>query len=133
MIYYAISSAAGVVVRWGQAQDEAQALAQAHADEVVHTSAQPVPSRPSPAFQFNAQAWQWSDPRTPERQVADVWQQVRAQRDRTLAACDWTQLPDVPHTVQRAWQAYRQALRDITQQPDPFKIEWPEQPNGDVA
>jgi len=26
-----------------------------------------------------------------------------------------------------AWATYRQALRDITKQADPFKIEWPKQ------
>jgi hypothetical protein len=41
-----------------------------------------------------------------------------------LKDCDWTQLADSP-VNKTAWAAYRQALRDITAQSDPFNIEWP--------
>lgn len=39
---------------------------------------------------------------------------MRAERNRLLAASDWTQMPDSPLTdEQRAeWAVYRQALRD---------------------
>lgn len=53
------------------------------------------------------------------------------QRDMLLAACDWTQLPDVPLTDEQkiAWQAYRQALRDLPQTySDPDAVAWPEPP-----
>lgn len=53
---------------------------------------------------------------------------VRAQRDRLLASTDWTQLPDVPLPTKEAWAAYRQALRDITRQPDLSNISWPVPP-----
>ncbi len=56
-----------------------------------------------------------------------MWSDVRAERNALLAACDWTQLPDAPVDAS-AWAAYRQALRDITTQPDPFNITWPEEP-----
>jgi hypothetical protein len=50
------------------------------------------------------------------------------QRNQMLKDTDWTQVADSP--VDKAtWALYRQALRDITQQPDPFSITWPEQ-NG---
>lgn len=50
-------------------------------------------------------------------------------RDLKLSESDWTQLPDVPTTVKEKWAAYRQALRDIPQQPDfPQNIIWPDQP-----
>lgn len=55
------------------------------------------------------------------------WTSVRNQRNAKLAACDWTQLPDAPVDA-TAWAAYRQELRDITNQPDPFNIIWPEAP-----
>jgi len=45
--------------------------------------------------------------------------------DLRLANCDWTQLPDVPVDAD-AWSVYRQALRDVTTQADPFAIVWPE-------
>jgi len=51
---------------------------------------------------------------------------VRADRNKRLADCDWTQLPDAPvdHTE---WAAYRQDLRDVTSQKGfPWQITWPE-------
>jgi hypothetical protein len=58
------------------------------------------------------------------------WDNIRSQRNAKLAACDWTQLPDSPltNTQQLGWASYRQALRDITLQSDPFNIVWPEEP-----
>lgn len=56
------------------------------------------------------------------------WEQVRAERNRKLAESDWTQLPDAPVDV-AVWATYRQALRDITLQTDPFAIVWPEVPS----
>jgi|GEM_PF-5857482 len=57
-----------------------------------------------------------------------VWIKVRAERDRRLAACDWTQAPDAP--VDRlAWIAYRQALRDLPEATaDPRAPAWPDPP-----
>lgn len=53
---------------------------------------------------------------------------VRAERNRRLAACDWTQVADAP--VDKAvWATYRQALRDITAQPGfPLNVTWPAEP-----
>lgn len=56
------------------------------------------------------------------------WVEIRAKRDGMLAACDWTMVADAP-TDKVAWAAYRQALRDVPTQPDPFNITWPEPPN----
>lgn len=55
---------------------------------------------------------------------------IRDRRNKLLAACDWTQLPDSPlsNVAAAAWAEYRQALRDITDQADPFAIEWPVAP-----
>lgn len=53
----------------------------------------------------------------------------RAQRDRLLAATDWTQLSDVPQAIKDKYAAYRQALRDVPQQPGfPNNIQWPVKP-----
>ena len=53
---------------------------------------------------------------------------VRKQRNDLLAACDWTQVADAP-VDKEAWAAYRQALRDISEQPDfPLSVVWPEKP-----
>ena len=84
----------------------------------------PMPSRPTGHHIFDYSIKQWVDPRTPETE----WPLVRAERDRRLLASDWTQLPDVPLATKEAWTVYRQALRDITLQPDPFSITWPQPP-----
>ncbi len=56
---------------------------------------------------------------------------VRAERNRLLSACDWTQLADAPLTEpQKAdWTEYRQALRDVPDQVGfPQNITWPDEP-----
>ena len=73
------------------------------------------------------------EPLTPEEIEANTesqWAKIRNQRDTLLAACDWTQLPDVPLDTEQkqAWVVYRQALRDVTSQADPYNIEWPVAP-----
>lgn len=56
------------------------------------------------------------------------WDAVRSERDRRLAACDWTQVADAP-VDPVAWAAYRQELRDIPQDfNDPDLVVWPEEP-----
>lgn len=55
------------------------------------------------------------------------WKSVRDERNRKLYASDWTQLPDAPVDAS-VWAAYRQALRDVTNQSDPYAITWPEVP-----
>jgi len=53
---------------------------------------------------------------------------VRADRNKRLADCDWTQLVDST-ADKTAWAVYRQALRDISAQPGfPWNVSWPEQP-----
>jgi hypothetical protein len=55
---------------------------------------------------------------------------VRSERNRRLAACDWTQLADAP-VDNLAWAVYRQNLRDVPNQPGfPVTIIWPTQPEG---
>lgn len=52
------------------------------------------------------------------------------QRDKLLQESDWTQNRDVVLSNDAEWQAYRQALRDITQTFDPYveEIIWPNKP-----
>ena len=58
---------------------------------------------------------------------ADQWVLIRTERNRLLAECDWTQLADAP-VDPFAWITYREALRDITVQEDPFNLIWPVAP-----
>lgn len=53
---------------------------------------------------------------------------VRDTRNKKLAECDWTQLPDAP-VDHETWAAYRQDLRDVTAQAGfPWNIVWPTPP-----
>lgn len=83
-----------------------------------------IAAKPSEYCVFDYATKQWVDPRTAETE----WPVVRAERTRRLEASDWTQLPDVPIPTKEAWAVYRQALRDVTDQPDPFNIVWPTAP-----
>ena len=59
--------------------------------------------------------------------LARKWSNVRRNRDQLLKDSDFTQLEDSQKDKQ-AWKTYRVALRDITEQPDPDSITWPETP-----
>lgn len=66
---------------------------------------------------------------TPELAVFAV--SIRQRRDELLAETDWlfstTDRPE-PSNAQ-AWRDYRQALRDVSQQPGfPTNIQWPSKP-----
>jgi hypothetical protein len=59
---------------------------------------------------------------------AEQWRSIRADRNKRLADCDWTQLADAS-VDNLAWATYRQALRDLPQtQTDPFAMVWPTAP-----
>jgi hypothetical protein len=68
---------------------------------------------------------QWGTRLPTEEETAAKQIEVRADRNRRLSDCDWTQVADAP-VDQAAWQAYRQLLRDVTSQPGfPWDTEWP--------
>lgn len=81
-------------------------------------------AQPDHHSRWNWETRKWEDGRDP----AAAWATVRAERDSLLRASDWTQLPDVPETTRENLAPYRQALRDITDQSDPFNIVWPVAP-----
>ena len=60
--------------------------------------------------------------------VGAQWTVIRAERNKLLVESDWTQLPDAPVDA-AAWATYRQALRDVTDQANPFAIIWPQGPS----
>ena len=81
--------------------------------------------RPQPTREEIEAAWPLAERAAKEREV-------RAKRDRLLAACDWTQVNDAPVDAS-AWAAYRQALRDVPQQVSfPEAVEWPVAPDAGV-
>jgi len=58
------------------------------------------------------------------------WDEIRVLRNELLAESDWTGLIDSPIKGERLdeWKEYRAALRDVTNQQNPFFIVWPSQP-----
>lgn len=68
-----------------------------------------------------------------EKRKEVIAQQIRQQRDRLLAECDWRSLPDAPGDSD-AWLDYRQKLRDLTEQAGfPEKCDWPTLPEDEKA
>jgi hypothetical protein len=65
-----------------------------------------------------------------EIELNSKWSQIRFQRNKLLLECDWTQLVDTQLTSEKKieWQTYRQLLRDVTLQSDPYNIIWPDEP-----
>lgn len=75
-----------------------------------------------------SEAWQGE---VTVEEVPETADEIRARRDRLLAATDWAVLPDSPLDAQslEAVKTYRQALRDVPQQDGfPGTITWPEMP-----
>jgi hypothetical protein len=71
-------------------------------------------------FDYNQKTW-----------VADTKKalfEIKIKRDKLLFESDWTQMPDVVLSNKAEWATYRQELRDITTQSNPFNIIWPSKP-----
>jgi hypothetical protein len=81
-----------------------------------------VPDQPTEFHIFDKNIWEWV------LNENGAWALAKQKRNRLLQESDWTQLPDIPSETKTAWATYRQALRDITLQPDPFNIVWPTPP-----
>ena len=71
----------------------------------------------------------FTSPPATDVEIETQWSIIRSERNNLLAASDWTQLPDVAVDA-AVWATYRQALRDVTNQADPFAIIWPESPSS---
>ena len=55
------------------------------------------------------------------------WIEIREIRNQILKETDWRASSDL--TLSDAWRNYRQALRDVPTQSDPFNITWPTSPS----
>ena len=66
-----------------------------------------------------------------DERLTNKWWEVRDERNARLNSSDWTQITDSPLTEEQknAWRQYRQELRDITNQANPFEIIFPVQPS----
>lgn len=67
------------------------------------------------------------DSRTADEKARVEWFTVRRERDKRLAETDWvsSRYLDQVGVIPDEWRAYRQSLRDVTNQADPFNIIWP--------
>ena len=78
------------------------------------------------------QVWNKTDATEEEisAKLEEKWVEVRIMRDALLAQSDWTQFQDSPlsGTNLTDWQTYRQSLRDISSQSNPFNLSWPAKP-----
>ena len=63
-----------------------------------------------------------------EQRLEDKWFEIREIRNQLLMECDWTQLSDISTEIKNLWSSYRQDLRNITNQTNPFNIIWPVKP-----
>lgn len=69
----------------------------------------------------------------PAPSVDELTRRERRRRDALLRACDARVLPDFPQTADEcdAWKVYRQALRELTDQPGfPATVVWPPVPEA---
>lgn len=78
------------------------------------------------------QVWEVTDATDAEKteRLGVQWDKIRKQRNHELVDTDWTQLPDAPITAEKKAEVvvFRQALRDVTSQANPFDITWPANP-----
>lgn len=78
------------------------------------------------------QVWNETDATTEQisGSIELKWAEIREHRNSLLSDSDWTQFQDSPITGSKLteWQTYRQSLRDITTNDNPFTLVWPSQP-----
>ena len=83
-----------------------------------------VPLKPSGLHEWNGANWVEVTP-----DPAALATEARTKRNALLTASDWTQVADAP-VNKTSWAAYRQDLRDITDQAGfPENIDWPTTPS----
>jgi len=91
-----------------------------------------VEGTPTLSGSVYVQTWNITDATEEEIniKIAEKWLEVRDMRDSLLSQSDWTQFQDSPisGSTLTEWQTYRQSLRDITSQSNPFDLVWPSKP-----
>jgi hypothetical protein len=90
--------------------------------------------RPRHAIKWDNAAMQWVMPYDiDEKRTSDAISTAASERALLLGETDWLVIRSMETggEVPAPWTAYRQALRDITQQPGyPLNIVWPERPEA---
>lgn len=106
-------------------------IEQPHTQYLENGVLHPMGPRPDTNHIFNYTIKQWVDARSEQQKLDDATHLALTRRSSELAASDWTQIPNNPLSpaLQQQWATYRQALRDITEQPGyPLTIDWPTPP-----
>lgn len=87
-----------------------------------------LPEKPSINHVFDYELVKWV------LDESQAWSAVRLQRDRLLAATDWriARATELGQPLETSWKEYRQELRDISKQPDPSNIHWPQAPKEEA-
>ena len=80
-------------------------------------------------YRYFKEVHEWTEEQFLEAYKPDMWGEIREIRDTLLTETDWVSGDDVPTGHKTKWQAYRQALRDVTNQSDPYNITWPTEPS----
>ena len=83
------------------------------------------------SWTYNGSTFADYDTRTTAQKTAAEWDLVRVNRTNLLKESDWTQGTDSPLTDSKKaeWVTYRQSLRNIPTQSDPYNITWPTKPS----
>ena len=127
MKHYLLHDASGAIIQWGRALDPAS---QARPGlTVLEITAEQFAAGLDPTH-TEVRDGQIQSRVLPD--IAPAWAQVRARRNALLQASDWVRMRanDQGTLVPTDWLNYRQALRDITEQADPFAITWPTPPTS---
>jgi hypothetical protein len=88
----------------------------------------------TPVFSGSVYIQTWNITNATEEEIntkkEEKWIEIRDIRNSLLVQSDWTQFQDSPITGSKLteWQTYRQSLRDITNQSNPFSLTWPTKP-----
>lgn len=99
-------------------------------NDIINTNQSIFP--PNQYSVWNSELNKWIDPRPQTAIIAEKWAEVRNQRNDLLVESDWTDTLSAKNRLgddlYNDWQQYRQALRDVTNQLDPFTVTWPVPP-----
>lgn len=92
-----------------------------------------VPVDPSNGDYLALQAWDAEEGNDIAAEPGLTWDDIRADRDGRLLACDWTHIGDSPLSTEAkaTWATYRQTLRDIPATyaaTGPDSVVWPTEP-----
>lgn len=100
-------------------------------DKPAHESYEVAEQDPEPMLVNGAWVLGWTVRTMTQAEIDSIADSVRELRNKKLSVCDWTQLADSPldATKKAEYEAYRQALRDVTSQAGfPTDVTWPVEP-----